>query len=109
MGGLSLLVAEFALDVVFQSSILFLVLISSFVCFRTFKDHLEIGRLPALQICCFRVVAIAPVYAGIQWGKLLLTPLFPVWKTAGRAHSLLQQQPMAPQQAALRCLCCFAC
>ncbi|QDZ20928.1 organic solute transporter [Chloropicon primus] len=77
----SALVSELALDVVFQSSVLFLCLISSYICFRTFQEHLSIGSLPALQICCFRVVAIAPVYGFIQWAKLLLTPLFPLWKT----------------------------
>ena len=106
------LVSNLALDVVFQSSVFFLCSISSFICFRTFQEHLSVGSLPALQvshyskhhartkslftsfadpshrrrrrrrkICCFRVVAIAPTYGFIQWAKLMLTPLFPLWKT----------------------------
>ena len=44
------LVSNLALDVVFQSSVFFLCSISSFICFRTFQEHLSVGSLPALQV-----------------------------------------------------------
>ena len=79
---LAILVSDIALDVFFQSSIFCLCLLSCYLCYRTFADHLSIGRLPGLQICCFRVVAIAPAYAILTWLKLMFLPALVVWKTA---------------------------
>jgi len=92
--GFGLLVSDVALDVMFQSSVLFLCLISAYMCFRTFQDQLHIkkaGSMPGLQICSLRIVAIAPTYALLTWLKLMLTPLFPIWKTFqefGEAYSI---------------------
>jgi hypothetical protein len=79
---LAVLVSDLALDVFFQSSILCLCLLSAYLCYKTFSDHLSVGRqLPGLQICCFRVVAIAPAYAFLTWLKLMFLPALVVWKT----------------------------
>ena len=78
---LALLVSDFALDVFFQSSVFCLCVISSYCAYKTFSDHLSIGRLPGLQVCCFRIVAIAPAYAFLSWLKLMFLPALVVWKT----------------------------
>ena len=102
---LALLVSDLALDIFFQSSVFCLCLLSAYLCYKTFSDHLAVGRvsgdygtlfafspfsnnsfitgrqLPGLQICCFRVVAIAPAYAFLTWLKLMFLPALVVWKT----------------------------
>lgn len=76
-----LLVSEAANDAIFALSTLCLFAISAYLNYRTFSDHLSVGKLPGLQICCFRVVAIAPAYALLTWLKLMFLPALVVWKT----------------------------
>mmetsp|Transcript_13538 Transcript_13538/g.34055 ORF Transcript_13538/g.34055 Transcript_13538/m.34055 type:complete len:360 (-) Transcript_13538:142-1221(-) len=79
---LGYLVSDVALEILFNLSILVLASISAYLCYRTFSDHLVVvGRLPGLQICCLRVVAVAPMYAFLTWLKLTFLPALVVWKT----------------------------
>uniref|UniRef100_A0A061SHK4 Duf300 domain-containing protein n=1 Tax=Tetraselmis sp. GSL018 TaxID=582737 RepID=A0A061SHK4_9CHLO len=63
-----------ASDTVFLLAALVLSLISFALIWSTFRDHLRNYKYPSLQMCCLRILALAPVYALSSWLMMVLLP-----------------------------------
>eukprot|EP01025_Chloroclados_australasicus_P022383 TRINITY_DN23105_c0_g1_i3.p2 TRINITY_DN23105_c0_g1~~TRINITY_DN23105_c0_g1_i3.p2 ORF type:complete len:456 (+),score=36.57 TRINITY_DN23105_c0_g1_i3:324-1691(+) len=54
-------------DTLFLSGTLFMAMCSLFVIRRTFRDHLRNYKYPRLQMCCMRILLLAPFFAFVSW------------------------------------------
>mmetsp|Transcript_25617 Transcript_25617/g.71628 ORF Transcript_25617/g.71628 Transcript_25617/m.71628 type:complete len:315 (+) Transcript_25617:398-1342(+) len=64
-------------DATFLLAALALALISAALISSTVRDHLRNYKFPALQMCCLRILALAPVYAVLSWLMMVFLPLAP--------------------------------
>ncbi|CAG9462256.1 unnamed protein product [Pedinophyceae sp. YPF-701] len=62
------------LDTAFLLACLSLALLSTALTAMTFRDHLRAPIHPALQICCLRILALAPVFALAAWVGMAAVP-----------------------------------
>eukprot|EP00873_Tetraselmis_striata_P035736 jgi/Tetstr1/456000/TSEL_042778.t1 len=62
-------------DTVFLLASGSLALISVALISTTFSDHLRNYKYPSLQMCCLRILALAPVYAILSWLMMVFLPL----------------------------------
>eukprot|EP01026_Neomeris_dumetosa_P059010 TRINITY_DN5508_c0_g1_i2.p1 TRINITY_DN5508_c0_g1~~TRINITY_DN5508_c0_g1_i2.p1 ORF type:complete len:454 (+),score=31.48 TRINITY_DN5508_c0_g1_i2:421-1782(+) len=78
-------------DSLFLSGTLIMAICSLFVVRRTFRDHLRNYKYPRLQMCCMRILLLAPSFAFTSWLMMVFLPRAPyleVFRDAYETYSL---------------------
>eukprot|EP01024_Parvocaulis_polyphysoides_P035573 TRINITY_DN3152_c0_g2_i2.p1 TRINITY_DN3152_c0_g2~~TRINITY_DN3152_c0_g2_i2.p1 ORF type:complete len:461 (-),score=26.32 TRINITY_DN3152_c0_g2_i2:556-1938(-) len=78
-------------DTVFLGGTFFMATCSLFVIRRTFRDHLTNYKYPRLQMCCMRILLLAPFFAFVSWLMMVFLPraaFFEVFRDAYETYAL---------------------
>eukprot|EP01023_Acetabularia_acetabulum_P064588 TRINITY_DN838_c0_g1_i1.p1 TRINITY_DN838_c0_g1~~TRINITY_DN838_c0_g1_i1.p1 ORF type:complete len:503 (-),score=15.93 TRINITY_DN838_c0_g1_i1:508-2016(-) len=78
-------------DTVFLGGTFFMSVCSLFVIRRTFRDHLRNYKYPRLQMCCMRILLLAPFFAFVSWLMMVFLPraaFFEVLRDAYETYAL---------------------